>query len=200
MGPDSAPPAPGAGERQAPPIRVIPGSRLSQRLIGSLSPPREVQRSGLGCSREEAFSPRGCGERRGGRTLRGRDGAVFLSRSLEAALRQLRRVVRARPSVPSSAGGFLSRVLTPAAAPGCRRVGRGPGGPGRAPRLGERPPPAASLPPLIFPTAPGAIAWNCAPHLRSRMFEAFPPEWDCSDPPASRGPEETPSVRCMVNG
>lgn len=61
--------------------------------------------------------------------LRGRDGAVFLSRSLEAALQQLRRVVRARPSVPSSAGGFLSRVLTPAAAPGCRHVGRGRGGP-----------------------------------------------------------------------
>lgn len=120
-------PSPGGrGGGQAPPIRVIPGSRLSQRLTGSLSPPREVQRSGLGCSREEAFSPRGCGERRGGCTLRGRDGAIFLSRSLEAALRQLRRVVRARPSVPSSAGGFLSRVLTPAAAPG-RRVGRGPG-------------------------------------------------------------------------
>lgn len=36
--------------------------------------------------------------------------------------------MRARPSVPSSAGGFLSRVLTPAAAPGCRRMGRGRGG------------------------------------------------------------------------
>lgn len=65
--------------------------------------------------------------------------------------------------------------------------------------LGPHPLKAAILRPRLCFLRPMELLLGMTLYLyvRNYMFEVFPPEWDCSEPPVSRGPKETPGVRRM---